>query len=289
MTIAVTAATGHVGSRVVQMLIQAGVRPTVLVRDPAKLPAEVREKVEVAQGDLLDRAYVAEATRGADALLWIVPESFTAEDPVAEMARIGANGAAAIAANAISRTVLISSVGAELRHGAGMIDGLARNEELIGGGNVLTLRCGYYFTNLLGNVDELRAGTLTTTRPVSAPMPWVDPRDVGEVAAVRLLAPDWSGPQVQAVHGPADLSWQDVAEIVGAVLGRRITVQVIGDDELRAALAGAGLTPGVVEGIVGMTAGLREGFTPQQPRSYVTTTPTTLAAWAADNLGSLRV
>jgi uncharacterized protein YbjT (DUF2867 family) len=284
MTIAVTAATGHVGSRVVQMLIQAGVRPTVLVRDPAKLPAEVRERVDVAQGDLLDAAYVAEATRGVDALLWIVPESFTAADPVTEMAQIGANGAAAIAANGIRRTVLISSVGAEVRHGAGMIDGLARNEELIGGGNVLTLRCGYYFTNLLGSLDELRGGTLTTTRPAGAPMPWVDPRDVGEVAAARLLAADWSGPAVQAVHGPADLSWNEVAEIVGAVLGQKIAVRVITDDELRGALAGAGLTAGVVEGIVGMTAGLREGFTPEQPRTFVTTTPTTLASWAAEHL-----
>lgn len=284
MTIAVTAATGHVGSRVVRMLIQAGVRPTVLVRDPAKLAAEVRDRADVARGDLRDAAYVAEATRGAEALLWIVPESFTAADPVAEMARIGANGAAAIAANDIRRTVLISSVGAELRRGAGLIDGLARNEELIGGGNVLTLRCGYYFANLLGSLDELRAGTLTTTRPADAPMPWVDPRDVGEVAAARLLAADWSGPAVQAVHGPADLSWHDVAEILGVVLGRKIAVQVITDDELRGALTGAGLTPGVVEGIVGMTAGLRDGFTPEQPRSFVSTTPTTLAAWAAENL-----
>jgi uncharacterized protein YbjT (DUF2867 family) len=285
MTIAVTAATGHVGSRVVQTLIQAGVRPTVLVRDPTKLAPDVRAHVEVAQGNLLDATYVAEATRGADALLWIVPESFTAADPVAEMAQIGANGAAAIAANGIGRTVLISSVGAELRHGAGFIDGLARNEELLGGGNTLTLRCGYYFTNLLGSLDELRGGTLTTTRPADAPMPWVDPRDVGEVAAARLLAADWSGPAVQAVHGPADLTWNEVAEIVGRALGRKIAVQVISDDELRGALAGAGLTPGVVEGIVGMTAGLREGFTPEQPRSFISTTPTTLAAWAAEHLG----
>ncbi|MEU8607596.1 NAD(P)H-binding protein [Actinoplanes sp. NPDC048791] len=285
MTIAVTAATGHVGSRAVQVLVQAGVRPTVLIRDPAKLPAEVRDRVDVLPGDLRDAAYVTEATKGADALLWIVPESFTADDPVAEMTAIAANGAAAVAANGISRTVLISSVGAERRHGAGMIDGLARAEELLdGAGPVCTLRCGYYFTNLLGSLEELRAGTLTTTRPADAPMPWVDPRDVGEVAAARLLGGQWSSSFVQAVHGPADLSWHEVAEIVGAALGREISVQVITDDELRGALSGAGLTPGVVEGIVGMTAGLRDDFVPEQPRSFVSTTPTTLAAWAAEHL-----
>ncbi len=266
------------------MLIQAGVRPTVLVRDPAKLAAEVRERVVVAQGDLRDAGYVAEATRNAEALLWIVPESFTAADPVAEMAQIGANGAAAVAANTIGRTVLISSVGAERRHGAGMIDGLARNEELFGGGTVHILRCGYYFTNLLGSLDELRAGSLSTTMPADVPMPWVDPRDVGEVAAARLLARDWSGPAVQAVHGPADLTWAEVARIAGAALGRTISLQVITDDDLRGALRHAGLTSVVIEGIVGMTAGLRDGFTPEQRRSFVSTTPTTLAAWAADNL-----
>jgi len=256
----------------------------VLVRDPTKLPGELRELVEVAVGDLRDAAYVAEATRGADRLLWIVPEPFTAEDPVAEMTRMGANAAAAIAANGINRTVLISSVGAERRHGAGLIDGLARNEEQLAEAGALTLRCGYYFTNLLGSLDELRSGTLTTTAPPDVPRPWVDPRDVGETAAAHLLAAQWSGPAVQAVHGPADLTWQEVATIAGAALGRKITLQVISDDELRAALSGAGLTAGAVEGIVGMTAGLREGFTPEQARSFLTTTPTSLAAWAADHL-----
>ena len=284
MTIAVTAATGHVGSRVVRLLIQAGVRPTVLVRDPARLAPDVRDRVDVAPGDLLDADYVAAATRGAEALLGVVPESFTAADPLAEMARISANGAAAIEANGIGRTVLISSVGAERRHGVGLIDGLAHAEELLGGGNVLILRSGFYFTNLLGNLDELRSGSLTTTWPADAPMPWVDPRDVGDVAAARLLAGGWSGPAVQAVHGPADLTWAEVAEIAGTALGRQVELQVVTDDELRGALRGAGLSAGAVEGIVGMTAGLRDDFTPEQPRSFVTTTPTTLAAWAADHL-----
>ena len=288
MTIAVTAATGHVGSRAVRLLVQAGERPTVLVRDPGKLPADLRDLVDVAQGDLRDAAYVTRATAGADALLWIVPESFTADDPVAEMAGIAANGAAAVATHGIARTVLVSSVGAERRHGAGMIDGLARAEESFGAcrGALTTLRCGYYFTNLLGSLDEMRAGTLTTTRPADAPMPWVDPRDVGEVAAARLLAPGWTTSSVQAVHGPADLSWQQVAEIAGTALGRPVAVQVISDDDLRGALRSAGLTPGVVEAIVGMTAGLRDGFVPEQPRTPVSTTPTTLASWAAEHLST---
>jgi hypothetical protein len=42
-----------------------------------------------------------------------------------------------------------------------------------------------------------------------------------------------------------------------------------------------------VEGIVGIALGKREGFTPEQPRSALTTTPTTLAGWAVTHLRPL--
>ena len=289
MTIAVTTPTGHVGSRVVRLLVQAGVRPLVLLRDPARLDPALRDLVDVAPGDLTDPAYVTAATRGVDALFWVAPESFTAADPPAEMTKLAAHGAAAITANGIARVVLISSVGAERRHGAGLIDALARHEEAFTatGSNVLVLRNGYYFTNLLAEVDGLRAGTLTTTMPADVPMPWVDPRDIGDIAAARLLAADWTGTEIQAVHGPADLTWAEVAATVGAATGRDVSVRVISDDDLRAALRGAGLTDAAVEGVVGMTAGLRDGFTPEQPRTVLTTTPTTLASWAYEHLRPL--
>lgn len=39
-----------------------------------------------------------------------------------------------------------------------------------------------------------------------------------------------------------------------------------------------------VEGFAGMAALTRGDFTPEDPRSIVTTTPTTLAAWAHSHL-----
>ncbi|MER5391279.1 hypothetical protein [Saccharopolyspora sp. NPDC002686] len=40
------------------------------------------------------------------------------------------------------------------------------------------------------------------------------------------------------------------------------------------------MSSGQVEGIVGMSTGQLDGFTPEDERSILTTTPTTLAAWA---------
>ncbi|GAA2786339.1 NAD(P)H-binding protein [Saccharopolyspora taberi] len=286
--IVVTTPTGHVGSRVVQLLLQAGVRPTLLLRDPGKLDAAIRDRADVVQGDQGDADFVVRATRGADRLFWVDPPT-PDDDPVAGYARMGANAARAVRENGIARTVFLSSTGAEKRHGAGEIDGLARTEELLNatGASVLHLRCGYFFTNLLMDAESLREGVLRTTWPLDYPMPWVDPRDIGDVAAASLLADGWTGSRVQAVHGPEDLTFPRVAEILSLALGRPVRAERISDDEFRTSLRAAGLSEGQVEGIVGMSVGLREDFVPEDPRSFVTTTPTSLAGWAHSLLRAL--
>lgn len=115
-------------------------------------------------------------------------------------------------------------------------------------------------------------------------MPWVDPRDIATVATVRLLAGDWTGRQVQAVHGPADLTWTEAAAALSTATGMPIKAQQITADEQRAALRDAGMSEVAVEGIVGMSIGKREGFVPEQPRMVLTTTPGSLAGWAITHL-----
>ena len=106
------------------------------------------------------------------------------------------------------------------------------------------------------------------------------------MAAARLLNPGWEGRHVQAVHGPEHLSYRRIAEILGDVLGRSVTAEQIPDDDLRATLRAAGLGERQVEAMLGMSIGTRDDFTPADSRTALTTTPTTLRAWAHDVLGS---
>jgi len=280
-TIAVTAPTGHVGSRVAQLLVQAGTRPVLLERDPDRLDPGLRAAAEVRLVDLADAESLLGATKGVDAAFWLDGVGESAPDPIAASSAFGAAVAAAVKANDIGRNVFVTSGGAELRHGAGNIDGLAAIETALDatGADVTHLRCGYFFTNLLMDLDGLRAGRLTGTRRPDEQIAWVDPRDIGEVAAVRLLAGDWSGRHVQGVHGPQDLSFAEVREILTEATGRRIEYTEVSDDDMRGVLRGAGLPDAVVEGIVGMTSGTRD-LVPEQQREFLTTTPTTLGAWA---------
>lgn len=139
------------------MLVRAGIRPTVLLRDPGRLAPTVRDRVDPVTVDLTDGARVVAATAGVDALYWVNPPT-TAADPVDTYARLGVNAARAVTENGIVRTVFQSGIGAERRSGMGEIDGLARTEQLLDatGRSVLHLRCGYFFTNL--TVDAIRSG-----------------------------------------------------------------------------------------------------------------------------------
>ncbi|SCL71008.1 Uncharacterized conserved protein YbjT, contains NAD(P)-binding and DUF2867 domains [Micromonospora citrea] len=281
MTIATTAPSGNVGRHVVRDLVRAGIRPRVLGHRPESLSPALRDHVDLRVVDLADEAAVEESIRGVEALFVTVP-AVMSEDPLADYARFGASIAAAVTRSGVARVVLQSSVGAELRHGAGEIDGLARVEELLDGTGaaVLHLRCGFFFSNLLPQIDQLRAGEVPVVLPTDQPMAWVAPTDIARVATSWLLRADWSGRHVQGVHGPEDLSWDEALAVVGRATGHSVRARRVTDEEMRAMLAGAGMSAKQVEAVLGMSTGLRDGFVPEQIRDVTTTTPTTLAAWS---------
>lgn len=285
MRIAVTTPNGHVGHHLTRMLVRAGVRPLLLARNTDGIAADLRPYVDVARADSQNPEEVVAATRTVDALYWVDPSVFS-DDPLADYARATEALVEAVRANGVRRVVFQSSVGAEKRNGVGEIDGLAGTEVALDALDidVTHLRCGYFFTNLLLDVESLRAGTLATVLPLDFRMPWVAPRDIAEVAALTLLNGEWRGRRVQAVHGPADLSWAEVAAILTRELGREVTVQRIDDEEMRQGLRAAGMPEAMAEAVLGMSTGLRDGFVAEQPRSVLSATPTTLEAWAREEL-----
>ena len=285
MQIAVTTPTGNVGHHVLAMLVRAGIRPRVLARHPERLSPDIRTEIDTEAVDQYDADAVVAATRDVDALFWVDPTTGS-EDPLADYARASEAVARAVTHNRIGRVVFQSSVGAEKRHGAGEIDGLADTEVALDAtdADVTHLRCGYFFTNLELQLEAIRAGTLAVNVPLEQTLPWVAPRDIAEVAVGRLLSTEWSGRCVQAVHGPADLTWPQVVEIVSEAVGRPLDVEQISDDVMRTVLRGSGMTAGLVEAVIGMSSGLRDDFVPEQPRTVRSTTPTTLASWAYDVL-----
>lgn len=285
MRIAITTPRGNVGRHLVLMLVRAGVRPLLLTRHPEDIPADLSGQVDVVEADSREPSQVVPATVGVDALYWVDPPAASA-DPLADYRRATEAVTAAVESNRGMRVVFQSSVGAEKRHGAGEIDGLAATEVALDGCgvDVTHLRCGYFFTNLLYDIESVRAGRLQTVLPLDSPMSWVSPRDIAEVAALALLNRDWRGRRVQGVHGPEDLSWSQVATILTDELGREVRAVRVPDAQMREQYLQVGMSPAMADAVLGMSTGLRDDFTPEQPRSIVTTTPTRLRGWIRDVL-----
>jgi len=285
MRVVVTTPTGNIGSRAVQLLIQAGVRPTLLVRNPERLPDTVRSASEVLTGELGDREFILRATEGVDALFWLVPTDYTSNDPLGAMLQMGENAAHAVRTNGISRTVFLSSTGAE-RRGNDPISTLGRIEDLLNAteASVLHLRPGYFYTNLFMSLDTLRQGVLPTMLPIDMPMPWNDPRDIGEIVAARLLNSAWTGQNVQAINGPQHLSFQEVATIVSRTTGIPIQAISVTGEMAGQAMQQAGMSKAASEVMVEMYRGLAEFSAANYIPTYLTTAPTPLEAWCYLNL-----
>lgn len=285
MRIAITTPNGNVGQHLTRMLVRAGIRPLLLARHPGSIDAALLPYVDVAQADSQNAEEVSAATRGVDAIYWVDPSAMS-DDPLGDYALATAALVRAIEENGIRRVVFQSSVGAEKRHGVGEIDGLATTEVALDALDidVTHLRCGYFFSNLLLSVESLRAGQLTTVLPLDARMPWVAPRDIAQVAALTLLNGDWTGRRVQAVHGPEDLSWAEVASLLSQELGREVIAVRISDEEMRHGLLDAGMPEAMADAVLGMSTGMRDGFVPEQERTVATTTPTGLRAWVREEL-----
>jgi uncharacterized protein YbjT (DUF2867 family) len=288
MKIAIVGATGNVAGRTLQQLVHAGADVVALVRHPEMVPASLRAAVQLEQGVLEDRSFVARATRGADVLLWLTPTTFAAADFRAYTVDLAQNAVHALRENGIQRVVFLSSHGAN-RSGLGHVSYAGEVERLLAAAapHVMALRSAGFMENLLTSVEALKSGHLFGVLPPSKKYPLVATRDLGDIAARWLLDTSWTGHQVRGVHGPADVTALEQAEVLSRTLGRPIRYQQIPAGALRDSFLKRGASPSVAEGYFEMFNGFaQEDYRPSEARTIETTTPTTLETFAREVLAA---
>ena len=179
----------------------------------------------MAIGSQDDADYLTKATQDVDALFWVTPPGYGSDNVRAFQNRLGKAAATAIRTNHIPRVVNLSSIGAQFSSGVGPINGLHDVEELLddAADNITHLRPGFFFENLLWQLDSIKkSGRISLPISGSRRYPMIATRDIGRVAAERLMDQEWTGHFVRELHGPADLSFDEVAGILSKVLGRKI-------------------------------------------------------------------
>jgi uncharacterized protein YbjT (DUF2867 family) len=287
--IVVTCATGRTGGHVTEGLLARGENVRAVGRDLKKLEPLAKKGAEPWVARVEDVASTAAAFSGAEAAYLVLPEDLAQEDLRAHQERVSDCYAAALAKAGTRFVVNLSSIGAQNASGTGPIVGLHNQEQKLNGVaglNVLHLRAAYFMENLFMSVEPMRAtGTMPGGMKGDVAMPWIATKDIGEYAAERLAARDFSGSSVQELHGQRDLSMDEAASVVGRLIGKRGLKYVqLPSSVLEAALAEMKFPQKTVQLILEMWEGANAGLiVPQEARSEKNTTATTIESFVAES------
>ncbi|MCL3995688.1 MULTISPECIES: NAD(P)H-binding protein [Streptomyces] len=289
--ILVTTPTGRIGGQVLAALLDAGdaagpVR--VVVRDPARLSARVRDRVEAVTGSHADPDVMAKACAGADRVFWLVPPSLTADSVAGHFRAFTRPLVDAIATQGVERVVAVSTLGRGVAEHAGQISAsLAADDEIRATGVHHRALCPpYLMENLLAQAAALRAGgELAMAVPGDRVLRTCATRDIAATAARLLLDGTWTGQADVPLVGPDDLTPEGMARVVSEVLDRPVRFRRIDAEEQKAALLGYGATEDAAQGLADMMRALEDqDFYGAGVPATPGTAPTGLRRWCEEVL-----
>lgn len=256
----VMGATGQTGGAVLRELRRRGARVRAITRDPER--ASLGEGVEVVRGDLMDGAGLAQAFAGADAAYVMLPNLPQAEHVLAASKAAARTIADTVRDTRVRRVVALSSCGAHLAEGTGVVRTLYDFEaELRTTDAAITfLRAGDFMENWAAVLPSAQSdGILPSGRvPLDSPMQTVSALDVGACAAALLLDPAPAGSIVNLL-GPKDYTPNDVAAVLSRLLGRPVTAVTASREDILAGLLAARNTRDGAEKLVELTDALNTG------------------------------
>ena len=284
----VLGASGNTGHVVANRLLAGGQKVRVVGRNASHLQPLTAKGAEAFIADVTDAGALAKAFHQADSAYVMIPPNPASNDPVGYSNRVSDAIAAAVQNAAIKNVVALSSVGADKESGTGPVVGLHNLEQKLNqiiGANVLHLRAGYFMENTLPQVNAIRQmGAVGTPVRPDLKLPMIATRDIGAAAANALLHPTVRGKQTRELLGARDLSYPEVATIIGRAIGKPDLKYVqVPDDQFRSVLVQMGMSDQFARLLLEMIAAVNSGYMRAlEPRTPQNTTPTTYETFVAD-------
>jgi uncharacterized protein YbjT (DUF2867 family) len=224
MKFVVTGSAGNVSKPLTERLLGKGHQVTVITRNAANVAALVQRGAAAAVGDLQDVAFLMRTFKGADGVYLMLPPMWDSADQKAQSTLIAEGFSEAITSTGVRQAVFLSSYGAHRLDDAGVISGMGRAEVVLNeldGVDVLHLRAGYFYTNLLLSIELIKSaghmGNMFTIPDGTFTL--VDPADIADAAADSLISRDFHGHSFRYVI--SDVSGTDE---IAAAIGREIGI-----------------------------------------------------------------
>jgi uncharacterized protein YbjT (DUF2867 family) len=283
-TYVILGASGNTGSIITDFLLSKGKQVRVVGRDAGRLQRLVRKGAEAFTADLSDAAALSKALSGARAAYLMLPPLVSREEQEQQSDAI----AKAAKNSGLRYAVHLSSYGAHVPAGTGPVTGLHSSEQklnAISDLNVLHLRPGYFMENNLAAIDMIQGmGFFGHALLPDLKLPMIATRDIGDYAARRLLALDFSGKQTYELLGQRDLSIAEATAVIARGIGKPdLRYQQLPYDQIQGAFTQMGFSPKKAAVYIEMFRAVNAGvLAPLEARSPENTTPTSFETFVQD-------
>jgi uncharacterized protein YbjT (DUF2867 family) len=288
MNIVVTGSLGNISKPLTQTLVQQGHSVTVVSSKPERQKDIEAIGAKAAIGTVEDASFLAATFTGADAVYCMLPR-FNNFDPTAlkvETARKLATAyAEAIQTSGVKRVVYLSSIGAHLEKGNGLLRFHHAAESIMQGlpadvAITFMRPVGFYY-NLFDFVDMVKGkgflgrfltlrysgvldaitgktGIIAGNYGADDKMPWVSPIDIAAAIAEEIVMP-LSGRKVRYVASE-ELTCNEIAHTLGTAVGKPyLKWAMMSDKQMLSGLKMFGIPESSADGIVEMNASMHSG------------------------------
>jgi uncharacterized protein YbjT (DUF2867 family) len=280
--IVVTGATGNVGRPLVQALVAAGEQVTAVSRSVSD--EDVPKGAKTRRADLTAPESLGHVLDGADALFL--------HDTGMSAGLISPRDILGVArAGAVTRVVLLSSIGVVTRPESPSHGGLMRSiEDAVRQSGIgwTILRPSGFASNAYAWAESVRARRTVTAPFADVGLPVTDPADIAEVAAVALRA-DGHGGHIYELTGPALVTPRQQARAIGDALGEPVRFTEQTREEAREQMLG--FMPGPVAettlDVLGQPTAAEQRISPHTEQ-LLGRPPGTFAEWARRHVAAFR-
>lgn len=257
-TLLVTGASGHMGRRVVELLLEAQAGTIIAAtRSPEKLADLSQQGVIVRHADFDDPASLAEAFAGVDRLLLISTDALGEPGLRLRQHQTAVKAAEAAGVNHVVYTSLVNPgpdspvLIAPDHHGTEMA--LAASKL-----NWTVLRNNIYAEVLIPTLSQAAQTGQLFSAAGQGKTAYVTREDCARAAAAAL-ASDFDGRRTLNVTGPEALSRTDLATIATQLTGKPVAYIPLESEAMIQGMVGAGLPRFVAELLASFDTGIAQG------------------------------
>ena len=258
-TLLVTGASGQMGRRVLELLLEAGVAPASIIattRTPDKLADFANRGITVRAADFDDPASLAAAFAGANRLLLISTDIL---DPSGRRLQQHRNAVSAAEAAGVSHVLYTSIVNANDTPDWVAHDHYGTEQALTASKMGFTsLRNNIYTEMLIGSAQRAASLGQWFSAGASGRVAYVTREDCSRAAAAAL-ADSFTGRRILEITGPIAYSGDDLAALTTTITGQPVTYVPIPLESLIQGMEGAGIPRPIAEIYASFDDGTAQG------------------------------